>query len=133
MPHYVEISTFAHYYFFLLLQYLSDRDSPASQRCKKHPSSFRIIYIGTTELLSEHHPSESINVSINGTECYRMKIATARRRATLEKSRRAIGERPRADVLMRCKSTDITIGDIKFIARLTTNRNLHRIPTCYRR
>lgn len=39
----------------------------------------------------------------------------------------------RADILMRCKSTDITIGDIKFIARLTTNRNLHCIPTWYRR
>jgi hypothetical protein len=49
-----------------------------------------------------------------------------------EKTRLAIG-RERADVLMRCKSTDITIDDIKFIARLTTNRNLHRIPTRYRR
>lgn len=32
---------------------------------------------------------------------------------------------------MRCKSTDITIVDIKFIARLTTNRNPHCIPTWY--
>lgn len=65
-------------------------------------------------------------MSINDTRV----IGENRRRATGKAASYRASARPCADVLMRCKSTDITIDDIKFIARLTTNRNLlHRIPT----
>lgn len=77
--------------------------------------------------------SESVNAAINDMHGYRAKIATASspgKAATAAVSYQLFAH---ADVLMRCKSTDITIADIKFIARLTTNRNLHRIPTWYRR
>jgi len=81
-----------------------------------------------TELLSDHCRAR-VSTCLSMT---RMLSYENRNGERFWKSRCTIGKRSRADVLMRCKSTDITIGDIKFIARLTTNRNLHRIPTWYR-